>query len=217
MNANIKLNKNAPRDGAGRLQGEFSQHNHHAKRLAREAGGTVGYLLYSFMLDSAGGEFNFTITNFIAMFSDMKFSKSQVGRALKALENVGLLSKALSGYQGKQPQYLYEVNEISTKLQTTAIDTKNFDGDFSAAEIETAIDATQKFNVGHQYTDRISVICQNDGLTERKAQEKIVECCAQYQRDNGRYPQFPLISKFINIIREDYAMSVTEIYQKATA
>lgn len=240
MSGNIKLNKNAPRDNAGRLQGEFSQHNHNAKRLAREAGGTVGYLLYSFMLDSAGGEFNFTIGNFIAMFSDMNFSESRVSRALKALINAGLITQEkLPKNKGNRPQYRYQVNEVNTKIQQADSNTTPIlDDDFSASGIEAAImaDNTQEpkeeiqpaeppkavkqesiksTSNAEKRKQKIFQICQDQGAFSQVAKSKVLECCCRYYRENKTAADDSLIKKFANIISENSTLDVATIYQRA--
>lgn len=240
MNGNLKLNKNAPRDKNGKCKEGFAQHFHSSKQLSRKIGGTVGYLIYSFMLDNVGGEFKFTIKSFQANFEDANFSESRISRALNKLINAGLIIRKRLPSKGMQAQYQYQLNEISTKTQldvteinkqpkqnTAAFKCENklIDDDFTADEIEEAINAgKQGMTTTRQMTktgppnekqQHIIEICKNASVYDRAEQEKVISSCREYYREHQSFPNDDLITEYANNIPKNYTLTEKSFHQQS--
>lgn len=112
---NISLVKNAARDKNGKRKGNFSQVDHSINALAAKIG-LDGYGIYHFLLNNAGGNFEFSATSLLGIFKK-DIPKSRIYNAIDALEDAGLLEKEKIGQKGKRPLYAYRVYEVSTKQQ----------------------------------------------------------------------------------------------------
>lgn len=241
---NIQLVKNAPRDKAGKRTGRFSQPDQSINTLAAEIGFDA-YCIYHFMLNNAGGNFWYTAKALASVFQDDKISERRIKTAITKLCNAGLIAKEKQGYEigtsGKpRPKYLYKVYEISTKIQPkTEPVGQLLDNDFSAAEIDAAVNAfddlatkavkselpnvtppkmaKRKPASGDDYRAHILQICISEQLFNQKAQSKVVTCCRAYYAEKKQYADDSLIRQFANRFSENSDLTIQKVYDEIMA